>query len=102
MKTLGKIQDLQFRNWVLYLVSNIIDISNLQYEVIILQKKMIARHFGKVDLVSYLPFHESDFSNTCYAWKSTPLQYDCNCTANSKIGSESSLSEVAPTYDLTK
>ena len=52
---------------------------------------MIARHFDKVD-----------FSNTCYAWKSTPLQYDCNCTANSKIGSESSLSEIAPTYDLTK
>ena len=59
--------------------------------MIILQKKMIARHFDKVD-----------FSNTCYAWKSTPLQYDCNCTANSKIGSESSLSEIAPTYDLTK
>ena len=73
MKKLGKIQDSQFRSWVLYPVSNIIDISNLQYEVIILQKKMIARHFDKVD-----------FSNTCYAWKSTPLQY---CTANSKIGS---------------
>ena len=39
MKKLRKIQALQFRNRVLYPVSNIIDISNLQYEVIILQKK---------------------------------------------------------------
>ena len=39
MKKFRKIQALQFRNRVLYPVSNIIDISNLQYEVIILQKK---------------------------------------------------------------
>ena len=39
MKKFRKIQALQFRNRVLYPVSNIIDISNLQYEVIILKKK---------------------------------------------------------------
>ena len=96
MKKFRKIQALQFRNRVLYPVSNIIDISNLQYEVIILQKKKKKWLQGTSARYTWclIYFHESDFSNTCYAWKSTSLQYDCNCTANSKIGSESSLSEV--------